>query len=641
MKIRNVAILLLAAMLLSCFSIIACNSQTAEPTDKATEALTDKPTEKPTEEPAKPTEKPEEDPKDDDKEEPKEDPKDDEKEDPKDDEKDETLEDPKDDEKDERIAALLELRHELRADENGNFKVVVLSDIQGSDNQIPIPQNVLDNIKTIVDREKPDLIVFNGDNTNGLHSVEAQRKYISDMVGYIEQCKIPWAYVYGNHDHEGGLSKETQSEIYTEFEYCMFKSGDVSGEGNYVLPVLSHDGSKILYNVWCIDSGNYTSLENHDITLDNGDHSMGQYDYIKPDQVAWYRETSALLEEHNGAKIPAIMAFHIPLRETADAWSIRDKEGLEYSGIKRENIGCSSINSGMFSAVLERGDVKAIVNGHDHINDFVIKYHGVKLCYTSTVSTMHYHDADMLGARVFNFCGDANDPVQTYMSYIDESFGNANAEVISGTVIDFESKVDVLLDPWYAQLTPADYPSGIASGKGVGGSSAYYSSANAFQPTGHDNNVDIYFSLDQAGKLGNNKYLCFWMDLSGQEDQIEFRKACLGLIDVNNVCYTTDNEDGRTDLEFYYLADGTTQWKTLHNGDDGNFGADQNSPVRGYKGWFAMPINDMTKDGGRLNAESVIKSIYFFYSLKDSASAGDMFYIDNFGLYEDYKDIVA
>ena len=415
MKIRNVAILLLAAMLLSCFSIIACNSQTAEPTDKVTDTLTDKPTEKPTEEPAKPTEKPEEDPKDDEKEEPKEDPKDDEKEEPK--------EDPKDDDKDERIAALLELRHELRADENGNFKVVVLSDIQGSDNQVPIPKNVLDNIKTIVDREKPDLIVFNGDNTNGLHSAEAQRKYIGDMVGYIEQCKIPWAYVYGNHDHEGGLSKETQSEIYTEFEYCMFKSGDVSGEGNYVLPVLSHDGSKILYNVWCIDSGNYTSLENHDITLDNGDHSMGQYDYIKPDQVAWYRETSALLEEYNGAKIPAIMAFHIPLRETADAWSIRDKEGLEYSGIKRENIGCSSINSGMFSAVLERGDVKAIVNGHDHINDFHGTYCGIKLAYDGGLTYDGYQRDWIRGGRLIEINEKDNWNFTCDMVYISDIMG--------------------------------------------------------------------------------------------------------------------------------------------------------------------------------------------------------------------------
>ena len=353
MKKNFVIFAIMLALIFSCLAVISCKSEDVNGATEDVAAATQEPSEQATEEAPKATDS----------------------KDKTNNQSSQSSSDKNNTNKDKQalIEELLDTRHELRADENGEFKVVVMSDIQGSDSHVPIPQSVLDNIKTIVDREKPDLIVFDGDNTNGLHSESAYRQYIGEMVSYIEESKIPWAHVYGNHDHEGGISKEKQSEIYSEFEYCVSKVGTVSGVGNFVLPVLSYDGSKILYNVWCIDSGSYISLSKYDITLDSGDYSMGAYDYIKPDQIEWYRETSALLEEYNGAKIPAIMAFHIPLRETADAWAIKDKYNLEYTGVKRENIGSSSINSGMFAAVIERGDVKAIVNGHDHINDFMIK----------------------------------------------------------------------------------------------------------------------------------------------------------------------------------------------------------------------------------------------------------------------------
>jgi hypothetical protein len=241
------------------------------------------------------------------------------------------------------------------------------------------------------------------------------------MTLYLEQNKIPWAHVYGNHDDVGGISKERQSEIYAEFKYCISEVGSVSGVGNYVIPIYSHDGSKILYNVWCLDSHGYSKLDDKiNVTLQNGVYFKGAYDHIKPDQIEWYLKSSKLLEEYNGAPIPAIMAFHIPLQETGEAWMVKDSAKLEWTGEKHENGGFSAINSGMFAAVLARGDVKAIVNGHDHVNDFMVKYHGVMLCYSSTVSTMSYHRENMLGARVFSFSQDENAPITTYMSYLNK-----------------------------------------------------------------------------------------------------------------------------------------------------------------------------------------------------------------------------
>jgi hypothetical protein len=401
MKKRFLILALAILLVLQSFLAISCNTERqsgTEATEKATESETEKATEKATEKSTEKATEPEKS------EEPKE------PEEPEEIDEDELL-----------LEDLLEMKIDMRADEEGNFKVLILSDIQGSNSHIDIPESVRANIRNIVNREQPDLVIFNGDNCHEIKGEENLREYLTNMTLYLEQNKIPWAHVYGNHDDVGGISKERQSEIYAEFKYCISEVGSVSGVGNYVIPIYSHDGSRILYNVWCLDSHGYTKLDDKiNVTLQNGVYFKGTYDYIKPDQIEWYLKSSKLLEEYNGAPIPAIMAFHIPLQETGEAWMVKDSAKLEWTGEKHENGGFSAINSGMFAAVLARGDVKAIVNGHDHVNDFMVKYHGVMLCYSSTVSTMSYYQENLLGARVFSFSQDENAPITTYMSYLNK-----------------------------------------------------------------------------------------------------------------------------------------------------------------------------------------------------------------------------
>ena len=58
---------------------------------------------------------------------------------------------------------------------------------------------------------------------------------------------IPFAAVFGNHDDEGGVSKETQLTIYQSYPGCLMSAGpdDITGCGNYNLLVWSSDGSRI------------------------------------------------------------------------------------------------------------------------------------------------------------------------------------------------------------------------------------------------------------------------------------------------------------------------------------------------------------------------------------------------------------
>lgn len=326
-------------------------------------------------------------------------------------------------EKAQKLQELMTLKHELRVDANGDFKVLYIGDVQYSGEHVGA--DTIGYIKTLVDREDPDLVLFLGDNHYGGKVTAAQFKtYLTDMVGYVEEKQIPWAHVYGNHDDDKNvLMKEEQQQIYESFEYCISKAGDADlfGVGNYALPVLSNDGTKIEFVIYALDSGSYRSPALPNSPTPDGLHQwVGKYEAIQVNQVEWYKETSDLFAEFNGAKVPAMMYFHIPMQETYIAWSQRDALNLPYTGEQGEPVCAPTFNAGLFDAIKEQGDVQIVCNGHDHINDFTVTYQGVTLCYNGSIGKEVYYDPDMLGGRVVTYTGDANDAFETRMSYINE-----------------------------------------------------------------------------------------------------------------------------------------------------------------------------------------------------------------------------
>lgn len=536
------------------------------------------------------------------------------------------------------IADILKTKKELRFNADGTFRVLVLGDVQSS--AVPLQESVQANIRTLVDREKPDLVLFPGDNSIRMNSEEKLRTYLKSMVGYIEQKQIPWAHAYGNHDHEGALSKEAQEVVYESFDWCVTERGpkDIAGVGNCVLPVYGSKSNKPVFCVWGIDSGTYISGNFQKqiapkVSPFKGSGSTG-YDYIRPNQIAWYVDTSKKLEQYVGNKVPGLMFFHIALQESFFAWE--NREGLEYTGEKREGVCSSIVNSGMFATVLERGDVKAIVNGHDHINDYMVKYAGVILAFCSTPSTASYHKVDMLGGRVFVINEKSPAEIETYMSYINKRTDTVEnlKEVKSDVLEDFEGeqpKINVTnfdgegIDPNAVKLS-------TVNGKGVNGSKALAVTRTTHSDSAWRNNFELHVSLgDKAGMIGNAKYIKVYMDFTGQTSQIDFRKACVGFFNNSAMvrAFRTDDNDGSNNLKFYYKADGSSNWVAKTHGGDGCFGAAEGASVKGLKGWFAFPIADMYSGATKPNESTPIYGVYFYFCLSNASMANNAFYIDN------------
>ena len=209
---------------------------------------------------------------------------------------------------------------ELKFRKNGKLKLLIIADAQDTDT----PQReTTDIIRNSIRTSSPDLIILLGDNIAGNFdgvTPEKTKEAVKKVLEPICEKKLPFALVFGNHDHEGlknrcGFGEKEAKEFILEefmrYPGCLAVKGEPeSGVGTYNLPVKSSDGSKTVFNLWLMDSGTYD---------DNGG-----YGFVQPDQTEWYHHQF-------------------------DTWK-------------------------------KQGDILCAFFGHDHTNDYLGEVDGIDLC---------------------------------------------------------------------------------------------------------------------------------------------------------------------------------------------------------------------------------------------------------------------
>lgn len=518
---------------------------------------------------------------------------------------------------------LLESKHRLEYNDDGSFVVMTLADLHANTNVgSERIQELQNRIRVLVDKVNPNLVIFTGDNISNSATEAQARENIGNLVEYIEERQIPWCHVFGNHDHEHSISREEQMEVYRSFAYCISKDvAEVpSGVGNYIHGVYKKDGS-LGALIWFLDSGS---------TVAAG--YPGYWDFIKEDQIQWYQETSELFETYNnGTPVPGMMAFHIPLMENNIALQSKDDRTLvsRYAGGVNENICSAAVNTNLFETILKRGDIKAIVTGHDHTNDYMFFYQGVKLTSAPSIANMTYSVDATHGTRVFDLNADTIDDMPTFVSYLNERKSPDEFTTTLDFDIVMENFNTTIAPPaksgWFAKELEGNLSIELVADRGVGQSGALAVTRD------HIGNFEFVFDFSNQGKLGRNKYVVVWMDFT----DVEIRKGCIGLTSVqgNKLPYRTD--DLTRPATFYYLADGSTEWITLPFGRDGCFGHD----MKGKKGYFAFSVNDMPWNMHNLTESTPIIGFYFYGSLSEEEYCNKPFYMDNIILCEDYKTV--
>lgn len=148
-----------------------------------------------------------------------------------------------------------------------------------------------------LDLEKPDLVVFSGDQLNGQGTSWDAQSVLQKFAGPAIDRKIPWAVVFGNHDTEDEtLTRAEQVRIMRALPYSLVETGpdDVHGTGNYVLAVKSPDPSRTqLLTLYFLDSGSYSAG-----VWDWFGFIPTAYDYLRQSQIDWFLQESSLIPMH-------------------------------------------------------------------------------------------------------------------------------------------------------------------------------------------------------------------------------------------------------------------------------------------------------------------------------------------------------
>ena len=310
----------------------------------------------------------------------------------------------------------------LRFNSDGSFKIVQFTDTQ--DDQDIDPRTVR-LMEAVLDEQKPDLVVFTGDNVrSGPETPDDVWAAIEHIAGPLEDRGIPWLIAFGNHDedHTGktGIGRTELLEHYMSYPNNINQLGPpgVHGTGNMQQLIYGSVTDQPVFNVWSLDSGTYSrdTIGGQPIEADG----LSGWDVIRPNQVAWYHRTSQTLEEAFGRPIPSLAFFHIPLLEFQLMWENRENHGVV--GEMNEAVSPGPFNSGLFAAMLDRGDVLGIFVGHDHVNDFVGNYFGIRLGYSGNTGFGTYgldgeEENRLRGARVFILQEDNPGVFETFMVY--------------------------------------------------------------------------------------------------------------------------------------------------------------------------------------------------------------------------------
>lgn len=239
-------------------------------------------------------------------------------------------------------------------------------------------------IKNLVKKTSPDLILVLGDTVlTARNDIETEK-----FVKMMDSFKLPWACVFGNHDDEGRADKNRLAEILSDSEYGLFEYGpsDLHGAGNYVIS-LEREG-KTQYALFMMDSGSSLEFE-------------AKTDGINQKQVDWYEWNMKAFESSLGYYPKNMAFFHIPLK----VYTEFDSDYL--LGERKEDSYPGNTDAGLFESMLEHNGTH-ILAGHDHSNNFIVDYKGIKTGYATKSSYNCYFTMGMTGGTLITIDKDNN-----------------------------------------------------------------------------------------------------------------------------------------------------------------------------------------------------------------------------------------
>ncbi|KAM0666662.1 hypothetical protein MY8738_002071 [Beauveria namnaoensis] len=304
----------------------------------------------------------------------------------------------------------------LRFRQDGTFHISVFSDLHmGMYANVPRgPKQDAKSVSvmaSVLDMEKPDFAVINGDLINGDSTrADNSTRYLDQIVQPLVDRNLTWGSTYGNHDHQPNLSGElllAREQTFSGARTQSMVPGAAAGSTNYYLPVYSAScndvrccAPKLL--LWFFDSrGGYYYQQR-----DRLGRAVHHPNWVDESVVQWFATTSAALRTRYGRVIPSLGFVHIPAYASVELQN-KGVHPNRQPGINDEKASPQAQgwceggahecpygkqDTAFMNAIAAVDGMMALFSGHDHANSWCYKWdgelpgveakgNGINLCY--------------------------------------------------------------------------------------------------------------------------------------------------------------------------------------------------------------------------------------------------------------------
>jgi len=170
---------------------------------------------------------------------------------------------------------------------------------------------------------------------------------------------VPWAFTWGNHDQLDDFA--AGHKTFAEAKGSLYAGRE--SNGNYVVSLESASGER-LAELFCLNT------------------KTGGMDA----EAREFTKSAAKTLDAAGPRPLRIGAFHIPVRQYQDIWDDGSARGIIGEDVCFEEEDRSSL------PVLAEAGLKAVICGHDHVNDYSAVSGGVDLIYGRATGVGGYGD---------------------------------------------------------------------------------------------------------------------------------------------------------------------------------------------------------------------------------------------------------
>ncbi|MBR4943452.1 MAG: hypothetical protein IKZ28_05410, partial [Clostridia bacterium] len=174
---------------------------------------------------------------------------------------------------------------------------------------------------------------------------------------------------------------------------------------------------------------------NQDVYVDENVEERREWAKVTNEQIRWYQEQCKALKARGCTSSTLIL--HIPIYAYREASAAAYKTGMELNaltvaqsekaecwnegytesiGVQHEGISSPLCDEGLFSTIKGEGLTKRVLAGHDHVNNWIIAYEGVKFIYALKTGSGCYWDSALNGGTVLKV--NKNGVYEVYHEYV-------------------------------------------------------------------------------------------------------------------------------------------------------------------------------------------------------------------------------